>query len=269
MAFLDRSTLIVDAILTSKGRERLSSSDFEIEKFALGDDEIDYRLYNEANSNGPTYYGIQIENMPILEASPKTDIALQYKLITLPPGTTETPTMDAGIPNTVSLSGENASIYIAPSTAGMGGEVEDYIFELSDDLYAELFVGSYKASASDDGTAAPADDPNMIVPEGTKGSFGAVTQDKKLVFQLDAVFDAQPGDAIRVQDNYWPQNNGEYLIESIKAGGKGYNITAFGNWANSQYRNFSYSIWRGTGLPSEFEPKNEKDFDSGKTPGKK
>ena len=33
MAFLDRSTLIVDAILTSKGREKLSSSEFEIEKF--------------------------------------------------------------------------------------------------------------------------------------------------------------------------------------------------------------------------------------------
>ena len=89
MAFLDRSTLIVDAILTNKGRERLSSNSFEINKFALGDDEIDYTLYNESNTNGPNYYGIQIENMPILEASPKADIALQYKLITLPPGTTE------------------------------------------------------------------------------------------------------------------------------------------------------------------------------------
>ena len=173
MAFLDRSTLVVDAILTSKGRERLSSNSFEIEKFALGDDEIDYTMYNESNSNGPNYYGVQIENMPILEASPKADIALQYKLITLPPGTKETPVMDAGVPSAVTLTGENASVYIAPSTAGMGGEDEEYIFEISDDLVAELFVGSYKASASDDTTDAPADDPNLIVPEGAKGAFGA------------------------------------------------------------------------------------------------
>ena len=265
MAFLDRSTLIVDAILTSKGRERLSSSEFEIEKFALGDDEIDYRMYNESNSNGPNYYGIQIENMPILEASSKADIALQYKLITLPPGTTETPVMDAGIPSTVTLTGENASIYIAPSTMGMGGEVEDYIFELSDDLYAELFVGAYKSSASDDMSDAPADDPNLIVPEGTKGLFGAMTKDKKIVFMLDAVFDAAPGDVLRVQGNYWPQNNGEYLIESIQAGGKGYNVTALGNWANSQYRDFTYTVLRGK---TGFDPSDKEDFDI-ETPGGK
>jgi hypothetical protein len=248
MAFLDRSTLIVDAILTNKGRERLSSNSFDIEKFALGDDEIDYRLYNESNSNGPNYYGIQIENMPILEASQKADIALQYKLITLPPGTKETPTMDASIPKTVSLSGENASIYIAPSTAGMGGEVEDYIFELSDDLYVELFVGAYKASASDDGTDSPVDDPNLIVPGGAKGHFGTMLPNNRVVFQLDTVFDAMPEDVIRVQSNYWPENNGEYLIESINAGGKGYNVTAHGQWANTQYQNFNYSIWRGKPL---------------------
>jgi hypothetical protein len=254
MAFLDRSTLVVDAILTSKGRERLSSNSFEIEKFALGDDEIDYTMYNESNSNGPNYYGVQIENMPILEASPKADIALQYKLITLPPGTKETPVMDAGVPSAVTLTGENASVYIAPSTAGMGGEDEEYIFEISDDLVAELFVGSYKASASDDTTDAPADDPNLIVPEGAKGSFGAGLPNERIVFQLDTVFDALPNDVIRIQGNYWPQNNGEYLIEKIQAGGKGYSVVAFGSWANKQYRNFNYSIFRGFPAGVDFTP---------------
>ncbi len=269
MAFLDRSTLIVDAILTNKGRERLSSNSFDIEKFALGDDEIDYGLYNEANTNGPNYYGIQIENMPILEASPKADIALQYKLITLPPGTTETPVMDVSIPSTTTLTGENASIYIAPSTMGMGGEVENYIFELSDDLVAELFVGSYKASASDDTTDAPADDPNLIVPTGAKGMFGAVLQGERIVFQLETVFDAMPNDVIRVQGNYWPQNNGEYLIEKIQAAGKGYSIVAFGRWANTEYRDFNYSIFRGE-LPKGMDPSNiEPPGDPNKTKGPK
>jgi len=262
MAFLDRSTLIVDAILTNKGREKLSSNSFEIEKFALGDDEIDYSLYNESNSNGPNYYGIQIENMPILEASPKADIALQYKLITLPPGTKETPVMDAGIPNTATLTGENASIYIAPNTTGMGDEIEDYIFEISDDTIVELFVGSYKASSSDDITDAPADDPNLIVPEGTKGLFGAILPNERSVFQLDTVFDALPNDVIRVQGNYWPQNNGEYLIEKIQAGGKGYSVVVFGSWANKQYKNFNYSIFRGQ-IPKGFDPE-DKGMDKGK-----
>ena len=51
MSFLDRSSLIVDAVLTDKGREELSKNQFEIVKFALGDDDIDYTLYNESNSN--------------------------------------------------------------------------------------------------------------------------------------------------------------------------------------------------------------------------
>jgi len=68
MAFLDKTSLIVDAVITDKGREKLSTNSFTITKFALGDDDIDYSLYNEANTNGPNYYGIAIENMPLLEA---------------------------------------------------------------------------------------------------------------------------------------------------------------------------------------------------------
>ena len=47
MAFLDKTTLIVDAVLTDKGREKLSKNEFQIEKFALSDDEIDYLLEND------------------------------------------------------------------------------------------------------------------------------------------------------------------------------------------------------------------------------
>ena len=246
MAFLDRSSLIVDAVLTNKGRERLSSNSFEITKFALGDDEIDYRMYNEANTNGPNYYGVAIENMPILEATTKADTALKFKLITLPPGTVETPQVELGIPANVSMTGEDATVFIQPATLNMGGEDEDYMFELADDLSIEMVVGQFTAPKN---VQSPADvaleDPNLIVPEGSVGNFGTVMPGERVVFQLEDVFDASPGDILRVSGNYWKTNNGEYLIERITEGGKGYAVMARGKWSNTEYRKFQYSIYRG------------------------
>ena len=106
MAFLDRSTLIVDAVLTDKGREELSRNRFEITKFALGDDDVDYTLYNESNSNGPNFYGVAIDNMPVLEAFTNSSEALRYKLITRDTEQPERqPSMSPTIPNSVDLTG--------------------------------------------------------------------------------------------------------------------------------------------------------------------
>ena len=65
MGYLDNSSVIVDAILTKKGRELLAkgNNQFNITKFALADDEIDYSLYNPAHPLGTDYYGIAIENL--------------------------------------------------------------------------------------------------------------------------------------------------------------------------------------------------------------
>ena len=64
MAFLDNSgDIILDAVLTDTGRLRLAKGDgtFRIVKFALGDDEIDYGLYDKnvttANSTGSIVTG--------------------------------------------------------------------------------------------------------------------------------------------------------------------------------------------------------------------
>jgi hypothetical protein len=54
-----------------------------ITQFALGDDEIDYELWNPAHPLGSDYYGVIIENMPILEAIPDETQALKYKLVSL------------------------------------------------------------------------------------------------------------------------------------------------------------------------------------------
>jgi hypothetical protein len=53
MAYLDNSEIIVDAILTKKGREKLAAGQqLGITQFALGDDEIDYQLFDAAHPKG-------------------------------------------------------------------------------------------------------------------------------------------------------------------------------------------------------------------------
>ena len=57
MAFLDNSgDIILDAVLTDTGRFRLAKGDgsFRIAKFAIGDDEINYELYNKNHASGTT-----------------------------------------------------------------------------------------------------------------------------------------------------------------------------------------------------------------------
>ena len=51
MAFLDNSgDIILDATLTETGRRKMAQGRFRIAKSALGDDEIDYSLYNKNHS---------------------------------------------------------------------------------------------------------------------------------------------------------------------------------------------------------------------------
>ena len=86
MGYLNNASVAVDAILTTKGRELLSqggnTNGLDIKYFALGDDEVNYDLWNPANPLGSDYYGIIIENMPVLEASPIPEQNLKSKLIT-------------------------------------------------------------------------------------------------------------------------------------------------------------------------------------------
>ena len=95
MGYLNNSSIIVDAILTKKGRELLARQDgsFKITQFALGDDEIDYTLFNENHPYGSQYSGEAIENMEIIEAFPDDNNIMVSKLVTLPRGTTKIPVL--------------------------------------------------------------------------------------------------------------------------------------------------------------------------------
>ena len=87
MAFLDNSgDIILDAVLTDTGRARLAKGDgsFKVVKFALGDDEIDYALYNKTHASGSAYYDLEIMQTPILEAFTNNTSILKHRLISLP-----------------------------------------------------------------------------------------------------------------------------------------------------------------------------------------
>ena len=71
MAFLDNSgDIILDAVLTDLGRKRLAQGNgsFRVSKFALGDDGIDYGLYDKNHPSGSAFYDINILQTPVLEA---------------------------------------------------------------------------------------------------------------------------------------------------------------------------------------------------------
>jgi hypothetical protein len=84
MAFLDNSgDIILDAVLTDTGRMRLAKGDgsFRVTKFALGDDEINYALYDKNNPSGSAYYATQILQTPIFEAFANNIASLNSRLV--------------------------------------------------------------------------------------------------------------------------------------------------------------------------------------------
>ena len=86
MAFLDNSgDIILDAVLTDTGRKRLARGDgsFNVAKFALGDDEINYELYDKNHASGSAYYDINILQTPVLEAFTNNTSTMKNKLITI------------------------------------------------------------------------------------------------------------------------------------------------------------------------------------------
>jgi hypothetical protein len=85
MGFQDNSgDIILDVVLTDEGRRRLSRGDgsFEIVKFALGDDEVNYALYDGNQANG--LEDVQILQTPILEAFTNNGSSMKSLLVTIP-----------------------------------------------------------------------------------------------------------------------------------------------------------------------------------------
>ena len=147
MGYLNNSTIIVDAVLTKKGREALArqNGSFKITQFALGDDEIDYTLYNENHPNGSAYSGEAIENMPLLEAIPDDQSILKSKLVTLDRGISKMPVVTANISKITLSIGSTTSVN--PTTLNFDGlsnlkEPGGYIATIADRRLLSTFTGT-------------------------------------------------------------------------------------------------------------------------------
>ena len=147
MAILNPTTITVDAILTTKGRELLARNDgsFQITQFSLADDEIDYTLYNPLHPSGSAFYGEAIENTPVLEAFPNESQIMRYKLVTLPRGTSKLPVINLGY-NTIILR-QGASLTITPQTLNYLGststfEANGYTATIADSRLVSSFSGT-------------------------------------------------------------------------------------------------------------------------------
>jgi hypothetical protein len=116
MAYLSNTSVVVDAILTDKGRQLLSQNNgsFQITQFSLSDDEVDYTLYNPNHPSGSAFYGEAIENMPIMQAFPES----------LPRGTAKLPVVSVGYSSIVLKQG--ASITITPQTLNYLGATSTF-----------------------------------------------------------------------------------------------------------------------------------------------
>ena len=83
MAFLDNSgDVILDAVLTDTGRMRLAKGDgtFRIVYFALGDDEIDYGLYDRSAES--PLRSLTLLQTPVLEAFANNASSMKSHLLT-------------------------------------------------------------------------------------------------------------------------------------------------------------------------------------------
>ena len=145
MSYLSSTSVVVDAILTKKGRELLSRNDgsFKITQFSLSDDEVDYGLYNPNHPSGSAFYGEAIEAMPVLQAYPNDQEIMKYKLITLPRGTAKLPVIDVGYNNIIIKQG--SSLSVTPQTLNYFGgntfESSGYTATISDVRLMSTFEG--------------------------------------------------------------------------------------------------------------------------------
>ena len=81
MAFKNTSnTIIIDAVFTELGRKKIAKGKFKVVKFSLGDDELDYSLFEPASASFESYTP-ELESQPLLEAYSDHTKNIEYGLM--------------------------------------------------------------------------------------------------------------------------------------------------------------------------------------------
>tara|TARA_R100000808_G_C2153049_1_gene162890 strand:- start:2974 stop:3978 length:1005 start_codon:yes stop_codon:yes gene_type:complete len=128
MAFLDNSgDIILDAVLTELGRKRMADGNFRISKFAVGDDEINYTLYDKNHASGSAYYDLEIMQTPIFQPLTTTAASINYGLLSF--SNNEILYMPSGVVNELvdqSLNATGSVFYIAVNAATKSKLEEDF-----------------------------------------------------------------------------------------------------------------------------------------------
>lgn len=116
MGFLQQDTnnIIVDAVLTDLGRQKLAQGTFNVIKFAAGDDEVDYGMIVRY---GRTVGQEKIEkNTPVFEAITNNKLALVHPLVSLPdPNRYTMPLLSLSA--TAGLSGDTLTLGVNSTTS--------------------------------------------------------------------------------------------------------------------------------------------------------
>jgi hypothetical protein len=196
MGFLDNSgDIILDAVLTETGRKRLATGNFSISKFALGDDEIDYKLYQKNNASGSAYYDLEIMQTPVLEAFTQINANINYGLITIPnPNLLYMPTIlrNEKIPS-ISVSDKHNVIYLAVKDGttydalvsgfgGVKGGGPDYVLESGNSVGRSIILESGLDTAEISGT--PTNQQNYIVSQGLQERSFQVSVDNRFFVSI-------------------------------------------------------------------------------------
>ena len=141
MGYLDKTTMTVTAHFTKRGREILANAlsgaiddSYVITQFALGDDEVDYGLWDETQP--ANLQGRVIENMPLLESFVNQKEIMNSFIIDPPP--IPLGSKISNILDQIILESRNEIIDIIPSTENHG-ETEEYEFFLEHDNLFEMY----------------------------------------------------------------------------------------------------------------------------------
>lgn len=175
MGYLDNSSITVDAILTKKGRELLAKGRdfFVISQFALADDEVDYELWNPAHPLGSDYYGIIIENMPVVEAVTDENYSLRYKLLTLPKNTIRIPIIQTN-PSSISIEEAGSRQVVSIETKNGGNETLGYTVTLLNSDAATIIGDGGGIANNEDNVGANEDRRSVTI--STNSTFTIVSK---------------------------------------------------------------------------------------------
>ena len=127
MAFLDNSgDIILDAVLTDMGRKRLAAGRFTVSKFALGDEEVNYELWDSSDARGTAFYDLEIMQTPILEAFTSDQSIMKSRLLSFARN-------DLLFLPILKLNNKTTNIHSVPFGTATNESVEDPFFYLAVD----------------------------------------------------------------------------------------------------------------------------------------